>query len=556
MREFAFLKRLLAFVLARNPLFFPTMALALFSAVLEVTAMSFLVPLADVANSKSDLIGDGLARTLLAALSVTPTVRATLMLFLALLMARILTQLASQSLTLRLGRQIQAQIASQGLANVLKHVSLREIDARTSGYFVSLAGDEAWRASGIVVSLLQLTVSMSLALLYFVTIANYSPRAALAVAVFLGFALLCLLGAFGKSQQLGRRMVAESQSLNSLFLDAINGLRAVRAFLAEDYVAKSYAAQIFGYARTLFHIDILNALGKLLPVLVLLAGAFGFLALNGLESGLDFAFACTIVILLMRFFPVVGQCLGTLQLLVADSKAAKDVTEILHSPPQSLAVTGKELASPIRRVRLAGVRFAHDGKEPLFTALDLEFLRGRTYAIVGPSGTGKSTVADLLLNFYSIDGGLIEIDGVPIEQISPASLRKHVVLLGQHVTIFNDTVLNNVAFGGTSGVEEVRHACRLACVDEEIEALPQGYETVLRYQGANLSGGQRQRIGIARALVRDPDVLILDECTNALDETMRDRVIDNIVSHFRERIVIFISHDRQIASRMNEIVTV
>ena len=160
-----------------------------------------------------------------------------------------------------------------------------------------------------------------------------------------------------------------------------------------------------------------------------------------------------------------------------------------------------------------------------------------------------------MLGFYQPDAGTIRFNDVPLPEIGNRNIRKRVLLVGQQTTILNDTVYNNVRFGLDVRDAMVEEACVVACIDEDIRSFELKYETILSYQGSNLSGGQRQRIGIARAILRDPDVILLDESTSGLDAQTRDRVVGHILGRYKDRIVIFSTHDQVIMQRVDEIVT-
>jgi ABC-type multidrug transport system fused ATPase/permease subunit len=182
------------------------------------------------------------------------------------------------------------------------------------------------------------------------------------------------------------------------------------------------------------------------------------------------------------------------------------------------------------------------------------FERGKAYAIVGESGAGKSTLLDLLLGFYRPDSGSIYLNERDITTISLKDLRSRIVLLGQETMIFNDTIARNITYGYDASAERVRQAAQTATIDEVIQTLPQGYDTILQYRGTNLSGGQRQRIGIARALLRKPDVLLFDESMSALDPTTKDTLLDTIIATNRDKIIIFVSHDPAIREKVDEVI--
>jgi ABC-type bacteriocin/lantibiotic exporter with double-glycine peptidase domain len=157
---------------------------------------------------------------------------------------------------------------------------------------------------------------------------------------------------------------------------------------------------------------------------------------------------------------------------------------------------------------------------------------------------------DLILGLIPNAGLDIRVNGAPLAELDPQDYRKRVILVEQQSRIFNDTVRNNIVFGLTASEDDIRTAVRLAAFDQVLTGLPNGLETMLDYQGTNLSGGQKQRLGIARALLRNPDVLVLDESVSALDAPTRNAVIGNILEHFRDKIVIVVTHDAAVISRM------
>jgi ABC-type multidrug transport system fused ATPase/permease subunit len=200
------------------------------------------------------------------------------------------------------------------------------------------------------------------------------------------------------------------------------------------------------------------------------------------------------------------------------------------------------------------VYFEHVDGKPVLQDFSAIIRRGRSYAIVGASGSGKSTFLDLLLGFYVPAKGSILINGVLLCQIDPSVLRSKAVLVAQDTAVFNDTVANNLRLGFDASRGDLDRACRIACIDEFIADLPNGYDALLNYRGSNFSGGQKQRIGIARAVLRHPDVLLLDESTSALDGATREQVVGNLLKEYKDRILVFVTHDSFVMSRVDEVI--
>lgn len=208
--------------------------------------------------------------------------------------------------------------------------------------------------------------------------------------------------------------------------------------------------------------------------------------------------------------------------------------------------TGEHEADRVKGdIQVDNVVFTYPSKEaPALRNVSFELPAGQTLALVGRSGSGKSTIANLLTRFYDIDSGTITLDGVPIDEYKLANLRQHVAVVSQNVHLFNDTVANNIAYAAEDQFtrEQIIEAAKLAYADDFIRELDEGYDTIIGENGVSLSGGQRQRLAIARALLRNSPVLILDEATSALD-TESERAIQAALDELQKnRTVLVIAH--------------
>lgn len=207
------------------------------------------------------------------------------------------------------------------------------------------------------------------------------------------------------------------------------------------------------------------------------------------------------------------------------------------------------------RVTFDRVTFAYSGTErPVLRDLSFTLEPGETLAVMGPSGSGKSTIAGLLLRFIDPDSGSVSLDDVAVNQLSLSALRENVTLLPQNVALVHGTVSDNIAYGTEKATEErVREAARAAEADEFITALPNGYQTVVGNHGHQLSGGQAQRIGIARAILRDTPVVVLDEPTAALDAASARSIIKALLQADHRPTIILITHDLELADRADRV---
>lgn len=522
--------------------------------------MSSLFPLAELAAGRN-LPESAVWSRFLAVVGLSPSVQVLVVLLFALLFLRTITLLGSNMLIAWLHRQLVAHFSSQAFSFFIRTLTFTEVNERGVGYFINLAGDEANRTSQIVISLTKLVPITALSTLYFFGIAFKSSGVALAVLLFMGMAGVSLIGAVRLSHRLGVMQRNESHALNSHFMDSFNSLRSVRALTAEDFVVSRYCTMIAGYVKTCFQVDLVNSLARFLPILTLLAigivWAFVYSGSPAIAKNLPLL--VVILVLLLRFFPVLGESVDVFMKVVTDLKVSHDITYILEQThAQELVRQEKQenqipLAT-IHNVELKGVDFSYRQDHPVLSDASLRLEAGRSYMIVGPSGAGKSTIVDLLLRFYNFRHGTVTLNGHDIQDLDPAVLRQKIVVVEQHSRVFNDTIFNNIAFGRSATLAQIRQACVLACIDDDIMKFPQGYETIISYQGGNLSGGQRQRIALARGLLTRAEVLILDEATNALDEKTRKTVVGNILAEYRSEIVVFITHDLSLAEQVTEVI--
>ena len=236
--------------------------------------------------------------------------------------------------------------------------------------------------------------------------------------------------------------------------------------------------------------------------------------------------------------------------------ALASAERVFHWLDRASAETDAPGARPARFERELGfdrVSFRYDD-EPVLSDVSFEVPKGRAVAIVGPSGAGKTTLLELVARFHDPTSGTITLDGVPIGDLSRSSLRGLIGLVSQETVVLNDSVHANIAYGRPqAGRSEVRDAARAANALEFVERLPDGFDTVLGERGTRLSGGQRQRIAIARALLRDPPILILDEATSALD-TESERLVQEAIDRLmRDRTVLVVAHRLATVQHVDEI---
>jgi ABC-type bacteriocin/lantibiotic exporter with double-glycine peptidase domain len=557
MSSILYLVDLTRFALRRNPIIFLALGVSILSVVLELAAMATLMPLAELSTGHALLEKDLFVTRVLSWLGIAPDAKHVLLLFLSLFTLRIITQFISQVTIFHTSRSLLHQLTTTAFQKLLTDVPIREVERESIGSYISLVGDESFRASTLFSNLSQLLTQLLLAGLYYYFIWAYSPATAIAVAVYLLVTLALTFNAFRLSHRFGHFQIEQSQAASSVFLDGLNGLRSVRTMVAEHFFSDRYRQLMRDYVKTLFRIDALNLITRVGPALLLLLCAAVFV-LNPRLAGdelRDFAFTITLVIILMRFFPVVGQTLAILLRVVSDTRAGRDVTSLIRENPTT-EVNDSQISTqaPLEKIALVDVSFSYLHNVNVLEKLNLTLHKGRSYAIIGRSGSGKSTLMDILLGFIRPDTGSVFVNDLPLGQDDTQSLRGRIVLVPQETTIFNDTVRDNISFGLAVTDEEIQRASNISQASDFINSLPLGLNTPLTYRGSNLSGGQRQRIGIARALVRRPNILLLDESTSALDFETRNALIKALKLNMKEGILVFVTHDPSVIESVDLVI--
>lgn len=283
-------------------------------------------------------------------------------------------------------------------------------------------------------------------------------------------------------------------------------------------------------------VQMLGSVGVALVVYYAARGSEGFMFSAG-----DFAAFLAALLSLSQPMKRLTEINEPLQRGIA---AAHSIFELLDAPAQADNGT-RELVRAQGDVKFENVRFAYaSGKPDVLHNISLHILPGETVALVGRSGSGKSSLVSLIPRFYDITGGCIRIDGVDIRDITLKSLRRQIALVSQDIVLFNDTIAHNIAYGalGDASIDAIRDAARAAHALEFIENLPEGFDTVVGDRGLLLSGGQRQRIAIARALLKDAPILILDEATSALDTESERHIQAALDELMKSRTTFVIAH--------------
>jgi ABC-type multidrug transport system fused ATPase/permease subunit len=339
----------------------------------------------------------------------------------------------------------------------------------------------------------------------------------------------------------------------------IVGVHVVKSFAQEERERTRFAASSEAVFRQTVkankqrsvYVPMMAFLPLLAQAAVLLVG--GRMVVNGSLSLGAFIQFNVLVLMLVMPLRMLGMWIGQAQRATASGER---IFQVIDEPEEIVNAGGaRELPEGPGHVRYEGLTFGYDPERPVLHGVDLELEPGRTVALIGHTGSGKTTLASLVPRFYDATEGRVTVDGVDVREVRLDSLRSAIGVIGQDPFLFSATVRENIAFGRPEATEaEVVAAARAAQAHEFVERLPRGYDTLVGERGITLSGGQRQRIAIARALAIDPRILILDDATASVDATTEARIRLGLREAMKGRTTIIIAHRLSTIALADEII--
>lgn len=433
-------------------------------------------------------------------------------------------------------------------------------EERKGDIIARMSGDVGEVENSITSSLDMLIKSPIMIILYFITLIATSWKLTLFTVLVLP-AMGWLMGKVGRKL---KRQSLEAQgkwsNTMSQLEETLGGLRIIKAFIAEDRMINRFtrcsnelrdAVNKVAMRQALAH-PMSEFLGTILIVSVLWFGGALILGHNSSLTAPTFIFYMVIlysVINPLKDFAKAGynipKGLASMERVDKILKAENNIKEIPNPKP----LTGMN-----DRIEFKDISFSYDGKREVLKHVNLTVPKGKTVALVGQSGSGKSTLVDLLPRYHDVQGGDITIDGTSIKDVRIADLRSLIGNVNQEAILFNDTFFNNIAFGVENAtMEQVIEAAKIANAHDFIMEKPEGYNTNIGDRGGKLSGGQRQRVSIARAILKNPPILILDEATSALDTESERLVQEALERLMKTRTTIAIAHRLSTIKNADEI---
>ncbi len=362
-----------------------------------------------------------------------------------------------------------------------------------------------------------------------------------------------------KLRKLSRNMQEKMADINSHLLETIGGVRILKAFGTEKYEIRRFSQQNQDYYR--IHMKSIRNLLLVGPITEIVGAFCGvaivlFLGKQVLEGELSFgAFALFFASILQVIRPI--KRLANVQAIFLQAFASTErIYEVLDMQPTVVepeqAVNAGAFSS---KIVFEKASFSYDVGSPVLHDIDLTINKGELVAIVGPTGSGKSTLVNLIPRFYDVTSGRILFDDLNIKDASFKSIRSQIGLVTQEAILFNDTVRNNIAYGSFDApFEQIQNAAHMAMANGFVEKMPKGYDTLVGDRGFRLSGGEKQRLTIARAILKNPPIMILDEATSQLDSESEQFVQKALDELMQGRTVIAIAHRLSTIMKADKIV--
>lgn len=354
----------------------------------------------------------------------------------------------------------------------------------------------------------------------------------------------------------GQAKIAE---LNAILQDNFSGMKEIQIFNKQEYelgrVTEKSTEHSTALIKALFYSGILNPsvnfISSIGTVIVLIAGP-----MMALKTGLSISDVVAFLLYLNLFYAPISTLTRVVEDMQLALAGAERVFEVMDTEPDIKDKPGaKKVGKLSGQLKFEGVSFSYKDDIPILENISFEVKAGHMLAFVGPTGVGKTTVSALISRFYDPKSGAITMDGINIKDMSLESLRNQLSLVLQDVFLFNGTIAENIAYGCENATQEdIVNAAKTACIHDYIDSLPEKYETVIGERGVRLSGGQKQRISIARSVLRNSPILILDEATSAVDTETETEIQNAINKIAGTRTLIVIAHRLSTVKRADNII--
>jgi ABC-type bacteriocin/lantibiotic exporter with double-glycine peptidase domain len=463
-----------------------------------------------------------------------------LLILVILFLLRFSSMFVLESRIVYYAKEIQVYLSSTALKKIM-YENIKDIEKIEIGHYTTLAGDESSNASQILISMTGILNNTLLVIVYLFSIYIFSVDMFILLIILLIIITIFTKVIYKKIFLLGHDQALFRRKSSSVFMDSLNSLRIVKSFSLESFMSREYKDLVYKYFSINSRLIIYPLLTKYFPLVAMLIFFSIFIVLNNKDMNTATIFA--LLFMTMRLLHAIGTLASMIGKLIGELKGVSNIVEFIKG--NYINEKDEEIDQKVNSVIIDNIVFSYDNNK-VFDKLNFSFFAGKSYAIYGESGSGKSTLLDLIMDFITPDSGNVLINGVKVTEINERSLTKHVMYVGQESLVFNKSIRENIELNKSFLEKDLMDVLKIVKMHDMVLKLKNGLDYKLFYKGTNISGGQRQRINLARALIRKPDVLILDEATSALDEQTKKFIVDNIIEEYKDKIVIFVTHDQSI----------
>jgi ATP-binding cassette, subfamily B, bacterial MsbA len=432
-----------------------------------------------------------------------------------------------------------------GILRQLVSVSQSYLDSHDSGKLINVLATETWRVSAACTVLASVIINVCMTLIFSILLLLISWKLTLITGCFVLLISQVIQRFTRQGKRTSSRATAANAELTQRMIETLNGMKLIRAYGRETHEQHRFEVASRAVSKAFFHLDRISGLVHPLSEILTVALLLGILLSTAMFAPGQMAVSVAFLLLLYRLQPRIKQFDADRVALDSFSGSVEEIRSLLDTSDKPYLRNGtRALASIKKGIIFDNVSLSYDtGKGAALNQVTCSIKIGETTAFVGPSGAGKSSLIALICRFYDPSSGRLLVDGIPLQEFDLAWWRNQIAVVSQEVYLFNASVAENITYGKLDATrEELVEASRKAHALEFIEELPNGFETILGEQGIRLSGGQRQRLALARAFIRDPQILILDEATNSLDLISEGVVQDALEQFGRNRTVLIVAH--------------
>ncbi len=444
-----------------------------------------------------------------------------------------------------------------GIFKQILSVSYSFLESNESGKLINTLATETWQTSRAIGVLVGLIINVCTICVFVVLLLLLSWQLTLLVAVFMVLISMSIQLVTREVKNLGQQAVQVNSTLGNRMWEGLVGMKVIRAFGRESYEQERFERASKRVSTTFLKLDMLSAAVNPLSEVLSAALLVCILVIALVQNRAGLPTLLTFIFILYRLQPQVKQLDSARVGLVALTSSVEDVMALLDRSDKVYIRSGRIPFQGLQQaISFELVTFRYNPLEkPALESISICIPQGKTTALVGPSGAGKSTLIGLICRFYDVTEGEIYVDSSPLRQLNLIDWRSRIAIVSQDVHVFSTTIRENIAYGRLDAREdEIIAAARLANAHEFISQLPQAYDTKVGDRGIRLSGGQRQRIALARAIVRNPEILILDEATNALDSISEHLIQEALDTISQNRTVIVIAHRLSTIEQADQII--